>query len=298
MVANIFTTVIIQPIFNLLVFIYAIIPGHNFGLAIILFTLVIRLLMWPMVKKQINQAQAMRELAPELKKIKAASKGDRQKEAAMTMELYKEREINPWASLGVMVIQIPILLALYSALRRIINNPHQVISFSYPFVHHLSWLQTVAHNISRFDNSLFGAVNLTRTAVGSSGIYWPAMIIVIGSAIAQYFVAKQLMPSSPESKGLRQILSEASSGKQADSSEMNAAVSRNMQYFIPFMVLLVSLRLAAALPLYWLVGSVIAYIQQAIILRRDVAVADASVKTPQLAPKPQPKAKPKKRGRR
>src|ERR1035437_584073 len=109
------TTIIIQPIFNLLALIYAIIPGHNFGLAIIIFTIIIRLLMWPLVKKQLRHAKAMRELAPELKKIKVAAKGDRQKESAMTMELYKEREINPFASLGILVIQLPIILGLYSS---------------------------------------------------------------------------------------------------------------------------------------------------------------------------------------
>src|SRR3989344_6707778 len=96
-----FTTIIVQPIFNLLVLIYALIPGHNFGLAVIIFTVLIRLAMWPLVKKQLHHARAMRELAPELKKIKAAAGGDRQKASKMTMELYKEREINPFASLGI-----------------------------------------------------------------------------------------------------------------------------------------------------------------------------------------------------
>ena len=74
-----FTTLIIQPIFNFLVLIYAILPGHNFGLAIIIFTVLIRVLMWPLVRKQFHQAKAMRELQPELKRIKQATKGDRQK---------------------------------------------------------------------------------------------------------------------------------------------------------------------------------------------------------------------------
>src|ERR1700759_4864375 len=134
-----FTTIIVQPIFNLLVLIYAILPGHNFGLAIIIFTVLIRLLMWPLVKKQINQAKAMRELTPELKKIKAAAKGDRQKESQMTMELYKEREINPFASIGILLVQLPILIGLYSGLRRITSNPHELITFSYPFIHNLPW---------------------------------------------------------------------------------------------------------------------------------------------------------------
>src|SRR5476649_656610 len=153
-----FTTIIVRPIFNLLVLIYTILPGHNFGLAIIIFTIIIRLLMWPLVKKQLTHAKAMRELAPELKKIKAAAKGDRQKESAMTMELYKEREINPFASLGILLVQLPIILGLYSSVRRIVNHPHELVSFSYPALHHLAWIQTLAGDIHRFDDTLFGFI--------------------------------------------------------------------------------------------------------------------------------------------
>src|SRR6185503_21187030 len=97
-----FTTIIVQPIFNLLVLITALLPGHNFGLAIIVFTIIVRLLMWPLVRKQLHHAKAMRELAPELKKIKQSTKGNRAEESRLTMELYKEREINPFATLGVL----------------------------------------------------------------------------------------------------------------------------------------------------------------------------------------------------
>src|SRR3970040_2290353 len=118
-----FTTIIVQPIFNLLVLIYALIPGHNFGLAIIIFTIIIRLLLWPLVKKQLHHAKAIRKLQPELKKIKASAKGDRRKESQMVMELYKERQINPFASLGIVLVQIPILIGLYLGLKKIIDNP-------------------------------------------------------------------------------------------------------------------------------------------------------------------------------
>ncbi|HEU5005111.1 MAG TPA: YidC/Oxa1 family membrane protein insertase [Candidatus Saccharimonadales bacterium] len=274
-----FTTIIVQPIFNLLVLIYALIPGHNFGLAIIIFTILIRLLLWPLVKKQLHQARAMRELAPEIKKIKAATKGDRQKESMLTMELYREREINPFASLLVAIVQIPILIGLYSGLRRIIDDPHQIISFSYPFMHNLPWLKTLAGDIHKFDDSLFGVVNLTRTAIESSGIYWTAMIIVVASAIAQYFQTKQLMPQDPEARSLRRILSEAGTGKQADQSEVNAAVGRSTQFLVPIMVFIIALRLAVALPLYWLVSSVVAYVQQSRALKKDADKADAAVGT-------------------
>ena len=72
-----FTTLIVQPIFNLLVLVYALLPGHNFGVALIIFTIIIRLLLWPLVKKQLHQAKAMRELQPEIKRIKKATKGNR-----------------------------------------------------------------------------------------------------------------------------------------------------------------------------------------------------------------------------
>lgn len=275
-----FTTFIVQPIFNLLVFIYAILPVHNFGLSIVIFTIVVRLLMWPLVKKQINQAKAMRELAPEIKKIKAAAKGDRQKESALTMELYKEKEINPFASIGILIVQLPIIFGLYSGLRRIVTDHHQIVSFSYGFIHHLPWMDKISHNINLFDDSLFGVVNLTRTALGPDGIYWSAMVIVVASAISQYFQSKQLMPHDPEARGLRAILSDAGKGKQADSGEMNAAVSKGTQYLVPIMVLFISLRLAVALPLYWLTSSIVAYIQQDKVLKKDTKQADASVPDP------------------
>src|ERR1700755_2573397 len=108
-----FTTLIVQPIFNLLVLIYALLPGHNFGVSIILFTIIIRLLMWPLVKKQLRQVKIQRQLQPEIKRIKAATKGDRRQESMLLMELYKERGVNPFAPIGLLLLQIPILIGLY-----------------------------------------------------------------------------------------------------------------------------------------------------------------------------------------
>src|SRR6185503_3845520 len=134
MIASIFTTIIVQPIFNLLVLIYALLPGHDFGLAIIIFTILIRLLLWSLIKKQLHHTKKLRELQPELKKIKAAAKGDRQKESALTMELYKERKINPFATLGLTLLQFPVLIGLYIGLRHVIDNPSQLITATYPAI--------------------------------------------------------------------------------------------------------------------------------------------------------------------
>lgn len=264
-----FTTLIVQPIFNLLVLVYAILPGHNFGLALIIFTIIIRLLLWPLVKKQLHQAKAMRALQPEIRRIKKATKGNRQKESQLLMELYKERGINPIGTFPILIIQLIILIGLYSGLRKVISNPEELISFAYPSLQHLSWMQQLAHNIHLFDNTLFGVVDLGKAALGSGAVYWPAMIIVIGSAVAQYFQAKQLMPDEKDQRGLRAILKDAGSGKQADTSEVNAAVGRSTRFLLPGMIFLFTVNIPSALSLYWLTGGVVAYIQQALVLRQD-----------------------------
>lgn len=265
-----FDTFIVQPIFNLLVLIYALLPGHNFGLAIILFTIVIRFLLWPLLKKQIHHARAMRELQPELRRIKKEAKGDRQKESMMVMAMYKEREINPFGSIGIIILQIPILIGLYIGLSKVVKDPRQLVEFSYPFLQDIGWMKELAGNIKLFDETLFGVVDLSRAALGPEGLYVPGMIIVVGSAVVQFFQSKQLMPNDKEAKTVKQVLQEAKDGKQAEAADLNVAVSRNMLYVFPVMILFVTVNLPSGLGLYWLVGGVVAYLQQTYILRQDV----------------------------
>ncbi|HKU19095.1 MAG TPA: YidC/Oxa1 family membrane protein insertase [Candidatus Saccharimonadales bacterium] len=275
-----FTTLIVQPIFNLLVLIYALLPGHNFGLSIILFTIVVRFLMYPLVKKQLHQVKVMRKIQPELKRIKAAAKGNRQQESVMMMELYKERGINPFGSIGIMLLQIPILIGLYSGLRRVLDDPHQIVSFAYPGLQHLPWMKDLAANIHRFDSTLFHVVDLTRSALGPKGLYWPAMIIVLGSAVVQFYQSKQLTPTTKDSRKLRDILKDASSGKQADQTEVNAAVGRSTRFLLPVMVFLFTVNLPSALGLYWLVGGLVALGQQWWLLREDTDEMESEATAP------------------
>lgn len=265
-----FETLLVQPIFNILTLIYAVIPGHDFGISIILFTIVVRILMWPLVKKQLHHAKAMKALQPELKKIKKAAKGNRQQESMMVMALYKEKEINPFASIGILFVQLPILIALYSGISRIVKDPQTIIDFSYSWVKDLSWMQQLSADISLFKNELLGGlVDLNRAAITDS-VYWPALIIVLLSVIVQYYQSKQLLPSDSESKSVRKLMSEATAaGKQPDQSEISAAMGRNMRYLLPLFIFLISIGIASALALYWLVGGAIAWIQQSIVLGKD-----------------------------
>ena len=264
-----FTTFVVQPIFNLLVLIYAIIPGHNFGLAIILFTIIIRILMWPLVKKQLRQTKITRQLQPELKRIKKEAAGDRQKESMMMMELYKERGVNPLGTLPVLIVQMIVLIGLYSGLVKVIRDPHQIVQFAYAPLQHLDWLKHLAADPKIFDNSLFGMVDLSRAAISPRGVYVPALILVFLSAATQFVSTRQLMPVDKDARKLRHILKAAGDGKQADQSEVTAAVGRSTQYILPVMVLLFTVNLAAALSLYWFVGGLVAYIQQKAALKEE-----------------------------
>ncbi len=283
-----FTTLIVQPVFNLLVLIYALLPGHNFGVAIILFTIVVRLAMWPLVKKQLHHAKAMRELQPELKRIKKQAKGDRALESTMVMALYKEKEINPFASIGLLIVQIPIFIALYSGINRIVKDPNSIVDFAYPFIQNLGSVKELATDISQFDSTLFGFVDLTRPAVGPLGFYLPAFLIVLASAVTQFYQSKMLMPDDKDAKGIKDILKSASDGKQADQSEVNAAIGRSTKYLIPGMVFIFTIGLPAALSLYWLTSGLVALVQQSRVLKQDETELE------EIADKPSAKERAKK----
>ena len=297
-----FEHLIVKPIFNLLVLINALLPWHNFGVALILFTILIRFLLWPVVRKQLHHSKAMRDLQPEIKRIKKDAKGDRQKESLMLMELYKERNISPVGSMGILIVQFIILLGLYFAVRKLVNDPGSLLTFSYTWMHGLPWLKDLAHNIHNFDESLLGLINLTRPALSNGHWYFPALVLVIGSAIAQYKQSVQLMPKPKDGRGLKKILSDAASGKEADQMEVNAAVMRNTRFLIPGMILLFTISLPSALSLYWMTGGIVAYFQQKRILDRDEkemeAIADApsgrkKVIEGEIVEKPTPKPKKK-----
>lgn len=113
---NIFELFIVQPIFNLLLFIYSIVPFADFGVAIIIFTIIIRFALWPLVVKQLHQVKAMRKLQPELARIKKAAKGNRQLEGMQMLELYKKHEVKPFRSILILLIQLPIFIALFQVM--------------------------------------------------------------------------------------------------------------------------------------------------------------------------------------
>lgn len=273
-----FTTLIVQPLFNLLTLIFAFLPGHNFGLAIIIFTIVIRISLFPLLKKQLKHTSAMRRLQPEIKKIKEKTKGNKQQEALLVAELYKEREIKPLSLMMLMVLQLVLFLALFSGLNRVVNDPKNIYEFSYPVIQNTAYMQEIKSDITKFDDTLLGVIDLNKPGSGSQGIYLPSLLLVAGSALIQFFQVRQTMPKDKERRKLSQILKDANNGKQADSAEVNAAVGGFMSYVLPLFIFVFTLGLPGALPLYWLVGGIIAYLQQDYLLKQDeYALSHATV---------------------
>lgn len=275
-IGDVFRVLIGQPIFNLLVIIVALLPGHNLGWAIIIFTLIIRLLLYPLLKKQLHHAMAMKRLQPEMRRIKKEAKGNRQLESQMMMALYKEKEVNPFGSIGIILIQFPILLALYFAIINVIRDPNYLLNNAYAWVKDLPYMKELAEGAAVL-NEVFLSIDLTKAANSAAGIYWPALILVIASVIAQYYQSRQLLLTDKKSPSLRQIFKDTATGKEVDQMEIQAATSKFTLYIIPFVLFIVAINFPAALSLYWFAGALIAIVQQTRILKKDVAEMEASV---------------------
>ena len=239
-----FKTILVQPLFNLLASIYAILPIHDFGISIIILTVLVRLILWPLVNRQLHSQRAMQRLQPEIARIKTAAKGDRTLEGQQIMELYKEKGINPFASFLPLIIQLPIFFALYAVLKDVVK-PGEIAKLSYEPVRHLGAIADIIRG-GAFHPALLGAIDLAKAS--------PLLAVI--AAIAQFFQTRQLTPKPVNPDPQAQMMS-------------------TMTYIFPFLTFFVGLRLPSALALYWITTSAVAILQQTLILRRDVDEMEA-----------------------
>ena len=286
-----FNTLIVDPILNLLFIINSLLPGHDFGITIIIFTIVIRMALWPLVRKQLHQTRAMKALQPEIKKIKEKTKGDKQKEGQLLMELYKEKNVSPFGSIGVLLLQLPILFGLFSALRLLTNDPAAAADRLYGFVKSMPGVDHFVQNptdiTEALEQSFWGLIDLTKQAVEFSPlvIYLPLLIIALLAGLLQFYQSKQLMPDTDDSKSLRDILKQEATGDKSEKGDINAAMGKNMRYFMPLITIFFASTFPGALALYWATGAGVAIMQQHIILSKDVEEME------EIADKPTPKKK-------
>ncbi len=270
---NIFELFIVQPIFNLLLAIYSYVPYADFGFAIIIFTIIIRFALWPLVVRQLHQVKAMRKLQPDLARIKKASKGNRQLESMQMLELYKKHEVKPFRSILILLIQLPIFIALFQVIQIFTSHRDEFAEFTYGFMKNLEPVKELIANPDSFNKMFLGFVDLTSTAFAGNGISIFLVLLAVVAAYTQYLISKQTAPST-SNKRLRDVLAEAGEGKQPDQAELNAVMMSKMVKFLPFMMFFIMLTLPGALALYYATSNAFAAIQQHFLLKRDAEEMD------------------------
>lgn len=281
---NLFDIIIVQPIFNALLGIYALVPGGDFGVALIILTIIIRMLLYPLVKRQLHQSRMMRKLQPELKRIKKEANGNRQVEAMRMMELYKQHDVSPFRSIGILLLQLPIFIGLYSVVQIFTLHRDEFHKFTYDFLENVGPIQHLIANPDQLNLNLFGLFDLSKNAA-SGDIF--LLVLAVLAGITQYIMSKQLMPQEKgkNKKTFRSLMRDAAEGKQADQTEINTIVMGNMTKIMPFLMFFIMVGLPGALALYYAVSNMVAVGQQAYLLRKDVEEME------QIADEPAPAKK-------
>lgn len=226
---NLFHTVFYQPIFNLLVYIYNIIPGHDLGVAIILLTLLVRLVLYPLSKKSIQYQKELQEINPEIEKLKEKYKDDKEKMGPELMKLYKEKKVNPFSSCLPMLIQLPFLFAIYRVFWNGLKDESSMNAL-YSFVQNPGTLDTMA----------FGFFDLSA----------PSILLAIMAGAAQFWQSKMLMGKK----------------KGAAPASGMGAMGNQMIYMMPIITIVIGSRFPAGLTFYWLLTTLFSVAQQYIVL--------------------------------
>lgn len=266
---NIFEILIVQPLFNLLMLLYTVIPGGDFGVSIILFTILLRIVLHPIVKRQLHQTKMMRKLQPELEAIKKRSKGNRQAQGLQMMELYKKHGVSPFRSIGLLMIQLPVFISLYVVIQIFTLHRNELARWTYDALENISSIKYIVENPDKFNEKLFGFVDLTQHAFSNGSINVVLLLLAVAAAVGQYYQTRQTMPHSGEKRRLRDIMADAANGKDADQTEINNAVMGKMVVILPFFMFFIMIVLPGAIALYYATSTLVAVLQQWWILRQD-----------------------------
>src|SRR3990167_4543971 len=232
-----FHNVLSVPIFNLLVFLYNFLPGADIGFAIIALTVIIKLILWPFMSQSLKSQKAMQELQPKIEELKATHANDKEALAKAMMELYQKEKVNPLASCLPLLIQLPILIALYSVLGAGLRAESLVDL--YPFV----------SNPGQINPFFLGRINLEQSH----------LVMAVIAGIFQFIQTKMLMAKRPP-----KIVQKKEGAKDED---MLAMMNKNMLYLMPVMTVVIGASLPGGLVLYWIVINILSIIQQFFVFK-------------------------------
>ena len=281
---------IVNPIVNILFVIYNYIG--DFGVAIILFTIIVKLITWPLMKKQLHQTKLMKQIQPELTEIRKRCNGNKQMESLQMMELYKRKGVKPMASFWNLLIQLPIFIGMFTAIR-VMAMPTMkdyVEKRAYAPIASMERIDTVISQqktyfeklsskkendpdpVYEFKPMLFGKVDLS-VRPGTNGL---SEIVVfgfaLGAALIQYFASKMQLAKKQTTKNAKstwkKMIADAKEGKDPDQNDLNNMVSSQMSFMMPLMMLMITINLPGALCFYYMLSNLISLFQQHHILNK------------------------------
>lgn len=250
----------IAPFINALFGIYYLIG--NFGWAIIIVTILIKLILLPLVMPSMKSAQKIKELQPKLNKLKERYGKDKQALAKAQMDLYKQEGVNPMSGCLPQLLQIAVLLLFFYAFNMVISFSDGKVSMDQI---NSNLVQPLKVNQDfKFDLSFFGS-DLRQTPAkiypNGFGVGWILpFILLVGSGVLQFLSAKLMMPAPK--------ISEAIVGQTKDKEDdMMAAMRTQSTYFMPLMTIFIGWSFSLGLLLYWFINSALMIGQQVLVNR-------------------------------
>jgi len=226
---ELFNELLSRPLFNLLIFLYNTIPGHDFGAAIIVLTILIRLVFSPLSIRAQRAQRALSALNPKMQEIKEKYKNDQAAQSTAMLQLYKEHKVNPLTGCLPILIQLPILIALYQAF--LAGFKPESLQILYSFIEN----PTVINRIS------MGFLDVTIKNA----------FLAVAAGVLQFVQARISM-----------VL------QQPQANATAAALSKQMLYFFPVMIIFITWRLPAGLALYWITSTLFSIAEQMVIKYR------------------------------
>jgi len=233
--SGIFNLIFYQPILNLLVFLYNIVPGHDIGVAIIIMTVIIKLILLPLSKQSIKSQKSLQELQPKIDEIKKKYADKKEEQGRAMMQLYKENKVNPFSSCLPLLIQLPFLWAVFMVFRDGLGG--KSLDLVYSFIYQPEIINTVS----------LGFINLAK----------PNVVLAILAGLAQFWQAKMMITKRPEVKG-----------NGAKDEDMMAIMNKQMVYMMPALTVFIGLSFPGGLALYWLVTTLLTALQQLYLFKQ------------------------------
>lgn len=228
---NIFQEILYRPLFNLLIYLYNTIAFHDLGIAIVLLTLLVKLLLYSLSRSSIESQKAMTEIQPKIKELQEQYKNNKEKQAVAIFDLYKTYKVNPFSSFLTLLIQIPLLIALYQVFLN--GSNMEKMKDLYSFIQAPAAINTI----------FVGWLNLSQ----------PSVILAILAAGLSFIQMRMMTPKVK---------------KETGKSDFMNTWSEQMVFMAPIMTLIIAIKFPAGLALYWTTITLFSIIQQYLVLKQ------------------------------